>query len=277
MMTAKGFRFGVNLFTPGSRSAWRDTVQHAEDIGYDVLLVPDHLGGMPAPFPALVSAAEATTRVRLGTLVLNSGFYRPALLARDVAAVHELTDGRFELGLGTGLVAEEYAAAGIPFPSPGRRVDHLERTATEVVSALTDAGHRVPLMIAGQGRRVLTLAAQRADIVNIAGVSNGDDPLASRVDLIREAAGERFADIELSLFVAAVHIAGSGTPNLTLPRSLYPHLSEDELLALPNVLHGTEQDIADRIRELRDTYGITYFAVTAAYQEPFAKVISQFR
>ena len=277
MMTAKSFRFGVNLFTPGSRSAWRDTVRHAEDIGYDVLLVPDHLGGMPAPFPALVSAAEATTRVRLGTLVLNSGFYRPALLARDVAAVHELTDGRFELGLGTGLVAEEYAAAGIPFPSPGRRVDHLERTATEVVSALTDAGHRVPLMIAGQGRRVLTLAAQRADIVNIAGVSNGDDPLASRVDLIREAAGERFADIELSLFVAAVHIAGSGTPNLTLPRSLYPHLSEDELLALPNVLHGTEQDIADRIRELRDTYGITYFAVTAAYQEPFATVISQFR
>lgn len=72
-----------------------------------------------APFPALVSAAGATTRLRTGTLVLNTSFYNSVLLARDVAEVHELTDGRFELGLGAGWSAEEFETAGIPFPGAG--------------------------------------------------------------------------------------------------------------------------------------------------------------
>ena len=115
--------------------------------------VPDHLGA-PAPFPALVSAAEVTT-IRLGTFVLNAGFYKPALLARDVAAVDMLSDGRFELGLGTGYVREEFEAAELPFPSAGRRVDYLEHMTAYMQEHVT----KVPILIAGAGDRVLTIAA----------------------------------------------------------------------------------------------------------------------
>src|SRR3954468_21449776 len=102
---AKDFRFGVGLLPKNSRSAWQEAARRVEGLGYDILQVPDHLGA-PAPFPALVSAAEVTM-IRLGTFVLNAGFYKPALLARDAGAVDELSDGRFELGLGTGYVKEE--------------------------------------------------------------------------------------------------------------------------------------------------------------------------
>jgi alkanesulfonate monooxygenase SsuD/methylene tetrahydromethanopterin reductase-like flavin-dependent oxidoreductase (luciferase family) len=99
-MTARPFRFGVSMTATETRSAWQAKARQAEGLGYDVLQVPDRLG-MPAPFPALVSAGEVTS-LRLGTFVLNTGFYRPAVLARDVAATDQLTDGRLEFGLGTG-------------------------------------------------------------------------------------------------------------------------------------------------------------------------------
>ncbi|MFD2419944.1 TIGR03621 family F420-dependent LLM class oxidoreductase [Amycolatopsis pigmentata] len=281
MMTARDFRFGVNLFTAGPRKAWQETARRVEDLGYDVLLVPDHLG-MTAPFPALVSAAEVTTRPRLGTLVLNAGFYRPALLARDVAGVHELTDGRFELGVGTGYAAAEFEAAGLPFPGARQRIEHLEHTVTEVSRELAAAGHRVPMMIGGAGEKVLTIAARHADIVNIAGAgplpgSGQADPLSARVGFVRRAAGERFDQLELGMFLAAVHIAGSGEPDLFVPRALYPDLSEEELLALPGVLHGSAGEVADSLRGIRETYGISYFATADRYLAPLAKVISQLR
>jgi probable F420-dependent oxidoreductase len=276
-MAARDFRFGVNLFTAGSRPEWQDAVRRVEDLGYDVLLVPDHLG-LRAPFPALVSAGAVTTRLRLGTLVLNAGFYQPALLARDVAAVHELTDGRVELGLGTGYVAEEFAAAELPFPSARQRIDHLEHTVTEVRGQLAEAGQRVPVMIAGRGDRVLGVAGRHADIVNIAGVLPGRaEPLADRIDVLRGAAGDRSDQIELSLFAPSVHITASGEPDLTLPRQFYPGLSDDELLALPGVLHGTEQEIADSLHELRETHGITYLTVIGPDVETFGKVINRLR
>lgn len=108
------FRFGVSLIDPAPAGEWRAKCRRAEEIGYDVILVPDHLG-MPAPFPALVAAGAATERPRLGTFVLNAGFWNPALLAREVATTHALTDGRLELGLGTGYVQAEHDRAGLPF------------------------------------------------------------------------------------------------------------------------------------------------------------------
>src|SRR6476620_45517 len=90
------FRFGVNLLAPAPLDEWRAKCRRAEELGYDVILVPDHLG-MPAPFPALVAAAEATERPRLGTFVLNAGFWNPTLLAREVATTDTLTGGRLEL------------------------------------------------------------------------------------------------------------------------------------------------------------------------------------
>ncbi len=112
----KDFRFGLGLHDTRTRSKVQDAARRAEELGFDVLHVPDHLGA-PAPFPALMSAAAATSTLHFGTFVLNAGFYKPALLARDVTAMRDLTDGRFELGLGAGYVREEFEAAELPFPS----------------------------------------------------------------------------------------------------------------------------------------------------------------
>src|SRR4051812_20355115 len=113
----KDFRFGLSLHDARSRATFQDAARRVEDLGFDVLHVPDHLGA-PAPFPALMSAAVVTSTLRLGTFVLNAGFYKPALLARDVAAMRDLTDGRFELGLGTGYVRTEFEAAELRARAP---------------------------------------------------------------------------------------------------------------------------------------------------------------
>ena len=112
----KGFRFGFGLHSAKSQARVQETARRAEDLGFDVLHVPDHLGA-PAPIPTLMSAATATTTLRVGTFVLNAGFYKPALLARDVGALRDLSGGRFELGLGAGYVRKEFEAAELPFPT----------------------------------------------------------------------------------------------------------------------------------------------------------------
>ncbi|KAA8882071.1 TIGR03621 family F420-dependent LLM class oxidoreductase [Nocardia colli] len=281
-MSTKDIRFGVNLNSTGGRAAWQTTARHAEELGYDVLLAPDHLGRL-TPLPALVSVAAVTSRAKLGTFVLNTGFYRPALLARDVAGLHELTDGRFELGLGAGYVAEEFEAAGLPFPSARQRVEQLEQTVSEVGKALSEAGHRVPVMIAGQGDRLLSVAARHADIINLSlstsATPEKPDPLAGRIELIRRVAGDRIADIELSLVLPMVHIGGVDDIDLSLLRRIHPGLSDAEILCLPGVVHGTAADIADTLRHYRDTYGITYFVTMGIGENltSLGRVISEFR
>ena len=216
---AKDFRFGVGVTRGSSRTKLDETARRAEDLGFDVMHVPDHLGGV-APFPVMTTIAMATSRLRVGTFVINSAFYRPALLARDVGALRDLTGGRFELGLGTGYVAEEFDAAGIPFPSAGERVDHLRATTEYMAEHLPD----VPIMIAGNGNRVLRIAARSADIIGLTGgdraPSADEDPLAERITFVREAAGERFDSLELNLAITAMPVDGSGQPDLTIPATL---------------------------------------------------------
>jgi probable F420-dependent oxidoreductase len=271
---AKDFRFGLGLLPKKSRSEWQEAARRAEGLGFDVLHVPDHLGA-PAPFPALMSAAEVTT-IRLGTYVLNAGFYKPALLARDVMEIDRLTDGRFELGLGTGYVREEFEAAELPFPSAGRRVDYLEH----MTSYMQEHVASVPVLIAGTGDRVLTIAAQRADIIGIAGARPGvaiADPLGERVAFVRRAAGGRFDDLELNLAIIGVPHDSSGVPSLTLARRHWPDSSDEELLALPGVLTGSPREMADTLRRHRDVYGLTYFTVQEHHGESFAQVIGELR
>ncbi|MDT5009548.1 MAG: hypothetical protein QOH57_1165 [Mycobacterium sp.] len=267
---AKDFRFGVGLLPKNSRSAWQEAARRVEGLGYDILQVPDHLGA-PAPFPALVSAAEVTT-IRLGTFVLNAGFYKPALLARDAGAVDELSDGRFELGLGTGYVKEEFEQAELPYPSAGQRVTYLEHVTAYMQEHLSS----VPIMIAGAGDRVLTIAARRAHIVAIAGGADVDH-IGERVEFIRGVAGDRFDDLELNLAIIGVPRDGSGKPTLSLARRYAPDASDEELMKLPGVLSGSPGDIADTLRHHRDVWGLTYFSVQEHLAESFAKVIEQLR
>jgi probable F420-dependent oxidoreductase len=273
---AKDFRFGLGLFEARSRSRIQDAARWAEDLGYDVIHVPDHLRA-PAPFPVMMAAAMATTTLRLGTFVLNAGFYKPALLGRDVAAMRDLSEGRFELGLGTGYVKEEFEAAELPYPTAGQRVDHLLHMTKYMDQHLPD----VPIMIAGNGDRVLSIAAQHADIIGLTGgdraASAEEDPLAERIAFVRNAAGDRFDDLELNIAITAMPIDASGMPDLTIPRRFLPDFTDEQLLRHPGVLSGTTRDIAEMIRGYRDTYGVSYIIAQAPHAEEFAKVIAELR
>ncbi|CDP88586.1 MULTISPECIES: LLM class F420-dependent oxidoreductase [Mycolicibacterium] len=267
------FRFGVSLRATGSQSQIADVARRAEDLGFDVLNVPDHLGAA-APFPTLTAVAAATSTLRVGTFVLNAGFYKPALLARDASALWDLSEGRFDLGLGAGYVREEFDAAELPFPSARERIDYLRHT-TEY---LNEHAPDIPILIAGNGDRLLTVAAQTADIVGLTGGDHVEgDPLAERISFLRKAAGERFDDLELNIAITAMPAPGTEMPILNVPRHFLPGLSDDELLRHPGVLSGSVSAMADRIRGLRDTYGITYIIVQIAHAEAFGKVIAELR
>ncbi|WP_217551777.1 TIGR03621 family F420-dependent LLM class oxidoreductase [Streptomyces sp. GbtcB6] len=277
------FRFGVNLLTPASAGEWRAKCRRAEELGYDVLLVPDHLG-MPAPFPALVAAAEATERPRLGTFVLNAAFWNPTLLAREVATTAALTGGRLELGLGTGYVRAEHDRAGLPFGSPGERVDHLRRTVEEL---LKSEGCGVPLLIGGNGDRMLRLTAERADIAAFAGArltpGNAEgrlepvtaEELDERVARYAELAAGREEPAERNLLIQIVAITDDPSSALGPLLERRPELTLEEALALPTILVGTLEEVVKQVRGLRERYGFSYLTVLEPYMEAFAPAITE--
>lgn len=268
---ARDFRFGIGVRSIRSAARFTEKVRRFADQGYDVVQVPDHLGA-PAPFPVMMAAADAAD-VRVGTFVLNAAFYRPALLARDAAAVDALSGGRLELGLGTGYVREEFEEAGIRYPSAGERVTHLE----DMTRYLKKALPTVPVLIAGNGDRVLTIAARHADIIGLTGgglaSADNPDPLAERVGFVAAAAGDRFADLELNLAITAVP-TGEPVPDLTLTRAYFPQARDDQLLAMPTVLSGSPERIADTLHEQRERYGVSYYTVQDYHGDYFARVIS---
>src|SRR5205823_12766720 len=130
------FRFGVNVWGADTRAAWTEKARRIEQLGYSTLTVPDHLADFFAPIPAVVSAAAATTRLRVGTHVLNNDLRHPVLVAREAATVDVLTDGRFQLGLGAGSIQAEYEQAGIAFESGATRVARLAEAVTIVKGLL---------------------------------------------------------------------------------------------------------------------------------------------
>lgn len=289
------FRFGVSFSGLDPRMGWRDKCRRAEQLGYDVIQIPDHLG-TAAPFPTLVAAADATERVRVGTMVLNAGFWNPRLLAREIGSTDALTGGRLELGLGAGHMKWEFDAAGIPWEEDAARVDRLERLTRDVTDLLTSDDHephpaqrpRPPVLIGGHGKKVLRLAARYADIVGFGGVRQkpGEAPgtleaapaeeTAERVELVRAHLGGR--DAEFNVLVQKVIVTGDRQAAAAdLAERLMPDLTPGQVLDLPVVLIGTPGEIADQMRERRKRYGFSYITVFEWDIEDFAEVIRLLR
>ncbi|MFH9425539.1 LLM class F420-dependent oxidoreductase [Streptomyces sp. NPDC017529] len=290
------FRFGVNMLTIESGSAWRQKCRRAEELGYDVVLVPDHIG-WPAPFPALIAAAEATERPRVGTFVLNAGFWNPTLLAREVATTDLLTDGRLELGLGTGYVRDEHDKAGLPWGSPGERVDHLTRTVEELDRLLGDPEHlpkaaqqpRPPLLIGGNGPRMLRLAARHADIAAFTGGRAAPGKPEGTLELLtaealddtlavyRKAAADRERPAELNILVQRVLVTDD---RRAAAREIAGHdigVDEEQALHVPTFLIGTASQMAEQLRAHRERYGFSYITVLDPSMEAFAPVIEELK
>jgi probable F420-dependent oxidoreductase len=311
----RDFRFSCNVFAIRSQAEFTGYAAAAEEAGYDVVFTTDHLGS-PAPFPPLVAAAAATRRLRVGTLVLNAGFWNPHLLAREVATVDLLTGGRLELGLGAGHMKWEYDAAGIPWSSFAERAGRLAATLDEMdrvfgsegypegapgreffglpvqapVQRRADGRPGPPLIIGGTGDRILALAARRADTVALAGAVHvpGQPPgtfrmataaeAAERVRFIREQAGERFADLELNVLIQAVLITGDRRAAAAeLAAERFAPFTPQDVLDTPFLLIGTVDEIAGQVRERRERYGFSFITVHESFMRAFAPVIGRVR
>ncbi|MFC9975937.1 TIGR03621 family F420-dependent LLM class oxidoreductase [Spirillospora sp. NPDC127200] len=295
------FRFGAVLRAAGSAAEWAAKARRLEDSGFDALLVPDHLVGPRfAPLAAMTAAACATTRLRVGTLVLANDFRHPAVLAKEAATLDVLSDGRLEFGIGTGWMAHDYDRAGLVLDPPGVRVDRLTE-AIGVLKGLWRGGpfshdgehYRIDgleqeplplqrpgprLMLGGGGPRMLRLAAREADIVNLtlrvradgSGPDTGDggpDAFRRKIDVLREAAGDRFGELELGTSVLRV-----GAPR---DAAAWSAAAPEAQLDTPQVLTGDAAQMADRLLRWRAGLGLSYFVLHhEADLDAFAPVVA---
>src|ERR1700736_2831040 len=279
------FRFGVTEAHAPSRTAWVTIARRVEELGYATLLIPDRTNvGSLAPTPALAVAASVTTSLRVGSYVFCNGYRHPVLLAREAATLDLLSDGRFEPGLGAGVSSSEFQQMCIPFGSPGARVDHLEETLqimkrlfTEETVSFTGKYYTItemkgyprpvqkphpPILVAGAGERMLKLAAREADIIAIGskitaqGVDPKDATLEQKIAWIKEAAGDRFADLELCQTIFDLEITDSGTALASQPGAW----------SIPGRPLTTEQAVA-HLLEQRERYGFSYLQVSAGQVE----------
>jgi probable F420-dependent oxidoreductase len=307
----RAFRFGVNVLTAGTAAEWAGLASRAEELGYSTLCLPDHLTDRLAPLPALAAAAAATTRLRVGSLVLNNDLRHPVLLAREAATLDMLSDGRFELGLGAGYMRSEYEQAGLPFARGGVRVERLAE-AVEIVQRLFAGevvtftgrhyrvtGHtihprpiqrpRPPILIGGNGPRLLTLAARQADIAALSGITfagGGERRQMSgftaagvdeRVALIRTAAGPRVEQLELSALVQQVIVTADrrAAAEGLAQRWAALGLTVADVLDSPFVLLGSVDEIVAQLRERRARWGLSYYVVFRPALDALAPIVER--
>jgi probable F420-dependent oxidoreductase len=298
------FRFGLIMTSVESRKAWAEAAKRVEDSGFSVLLVPDHFALPVAPVPAMLAAAEATTVLRVGSYVLANDFRHPAVLAKEAATLDLLTDGRFELGLGAGWNGAEYRRAGIPFESGRVRFERLNE-AVRVIKALLDSGSAdfdgthyrteglpcpvrtvqtpLPLLLGGGGRRMLRFAAEQASIVGLMGAARdgaidmstvSEQATLRRIGWIRDAAGARFDQIELNVFVFQARLTedrAAAVETIARDASLDPAL----VAASPHYLLGTREQMREQLLRLRAEHGLSYFAFFDRDLPMVAPVVAQ--
>lgn len=276
--------------------------RRAEELGYDVVCIPDHVGTQLAPFPALAAAAAATDRIRVGTLVLDNDFRHPLVTAHEAATLHILSAGRLELGLGAGWLRRDYDRLGIDFAPPRVRVERLEE-AVEIVTRyfrgdpFSFAGRhydveaeplRLPsgvappsLLIGGGGPRVLALAGRHADVASVFFTAKREgsgfegmraEAFRRKIDLLRASAGGRADEVELNALVQAFEVTDDRDAAVERWAKELDATPED-LLSLPFALVGTVDEIVEDLERHRETYGISYFTVRDA--DAFAPVVGR--
>jgi len=298
------FRFAVQQTMAPSGDRWTALARRAESIGYDVLVMPDHLGRQLSPLAALAAAASATTRLRIGAFVFDNDYRHPLILAREAATLDLLSGGRFELGLGAGWMTGDYRRLGMTYDPGPRRVDRLEEAIPLVKRLLTGetVSHRgehywldrasvgvetvqkprPPLAIGGGGPRMLRLAGREADIVGLVpGFSaHGrvlvrqatESATTEKVALIREAAGDRFERLELNLWLGDAGLVGSGN-SLFGSVSAAARWAPTALYGSPYVLYGTLSSVREKLLRRRERLGISYYTIPSHAMESMAPLV----
>jgi len=305
---ARPFRFGVQDHSSASGKEWRDRAKRVESLGYQVMYLPDHFGEQLSPIAALMSAADATTTLRVGSLVFDNDYRHPVVLAKEVATMDLLSDGRFDFGLGAGWLAQDYEQAGVPYDSPGVRIERMEE-GLKIIKGLLAGGsfsftgkhYRItelegyplpvqkphpPILIGGGGRRMLTIAAREADIVNVnfdlregrvsrrVARSGFAESTVEKLGWIKEAAGDRFEDIELGAWVFMANVT-EGREDVAAAIATGFGAEARDVLDMPHFLIGTVDELVDDLRARRERYGFSFVVVPGDAAEAFAPVLER--
>ena len=281
-------------------ATWRERARRVEALGYSTLYVPDHLGDQWAPIVGLTVAAEATETLNVGALVWDNDYRHPVVLAKEVATLDLVSGGRVEFGLGAGWMRSDYDESGIPYDPAGTRIERMAE-GLAVMKALWSEGRadfagkhysvagaqglprpaRRPhprVVIGGGGKKVLSVAAREADVVGFnaslaAGVVGPEvaatataEAFDRRVAWVREAAGERFGDLELQCHTFAAVVAPDRDE---LFAALAPGfgLAPEVAAEVPIVLAGTVEQICDTLVERRERYGFSYWVFHDEFED----------
>ncbi|MEA2523319.1 MAG: hypothetical protein QOG89_373 [Thermomicrobiales bacterium] len=282
-------------------------VRRVEDLGYSSYLALDHFVRGLDPVASLMAAAMATERLRVGSFVFDNDFRHPALIAKAAASLDVLSGGRLELGIGAGWLKEEYDQTGIPFDPASVRIERmteavqlLKRIFTEehpvsftgahyTVADLICPPHPVqkphpPIIIGGGSKRVLSVAGREADIVGITTRARPDGSkdttditaaaTAEKIAWVREAAGDRFAEIELNVIVGDIHVTDDRAGTAERIANQYG-VTPDEVLASPLVLIGSVDEMVEHLQERRERYGFSYIVVIEPNLDRLAPVVAR--
>lgn len=301
------FRFGVQLSNASSGAAWRNLARTIEGLGYSTLFIPDHFDDQLGPLVALTVAAEVTTDLRVGSLVFGNDYRHPIVLAKEIATLDLMSEGRVEFGLGAGWMTTDYVQSGIPDDPPGVRITRMAESLA-VMKSLWSTGaatfegehYRIsgavgaplprtrphpPIIIGGGGKRVLGIAAREADIVGVnpslAAGYVGPEVLATttaeyydeRIGWIREAAGDRFADLELQVLTFLVQIVPD-REDATDRLAQMMGVTARQVEGSPIALIGTVDQITERLVERRERFGFSYVVIHETEMEAFAPVVA---
>ncbi len=282
--------------------------RRAEDVGVAVLTVADHLDDELAPLAALMAAADATTELRVGSLVFANDYRHPALLAKEAATIDRLSGGRLEFGLGAGWMATDYEGAGIALDRPSVRIARMEEAIT-VIRALWSGDpvdhhgehYRIsnlvgrplpaqrphpPIVIGGGGRKVLEVAGRQADVIHLnpdlragvidarAGATATEEATLRKIGWVRDAAGSRFDRLELGTRIHLAIVTDERDAVYDAMASGFG-LTPEEARRSPHALCGTLDQIADDLVERRERLGVSAIGLSASSLEEMAPLISR--
>jgi probable F420-dependent oxidoreductase len=280
-MAKRSFRFGVSG-RGDTLAQWKDFARKAEDLGYSSLDLPDHFARQLAPLPALVAAAQVTSTLRFATTMLDNDFRHPAMLAKEAATVDLLTEGRFELGIGTGSQPHDNEMTAIPLDPPGVRVERMQEVLQilklhfgpqesidfegkhyqlkELPAHPKPVQQPMPIMIGARGPRMLRLAARAADIIGVLPGTDGPGGLREQMAIIRKAAGGRYDSIEFTRLHFDVQVDGK---------------PERSFAGRGPSLAGSRDEVVEQLEKLREEHDISYIMVIGPVIDAFAPVVAK--
>jgi probable F420-dependent oxidoreductase len=306
-MTRK-FRFGIQISSPAPGLDWAGTAKKIEDLGYSTLIMPDHFNDQLAPVPAMMAAADATSTLRVGALVLDNDYRHPLVLAKELATIDVISGGRLEIGLGAGWMKTDYAASGIPYDRPGVRIERFHEGLQIIKGLMSEGPYSLagkhytitehegtpkpvqkphpPILVGGGGRKVLSIAAQEANIIGFnfslaegevnptVAMTGTAEETHKRIGYVKDAAGGGFDNLELNAQVF-INMVTDDAAGMAERVSGGFGLPAEEVMKSPHVLIGSTEAIEDTLIRRREEFGFSYVSFSSDVIDNMAPIVKR--